>query len=112
MRQVEQIFRSTALLNPALAPSHPHIVVLLSATRVCLAGQARLKPSKISRSVEGAGDLRDLRQRGDRRGPAHLLNCSPCLGSAWGECSMLALLLHAHSQFLTVHLWRVELWLE
>ena len=43
---------------------------------------------------------------------AHLLSCSPCLGSAWGECSMLALLLHAHSQCLTVHLWRVELWLE
>ena len=45
---------------------------------------------------------------------AHLFSCSPCLGNAWGECSMLALLLHAHahSQCLTVHLWRVELWLE
>jgi hypothetical protein len=48
--QVEQIFRSTALLNPALALTHPHIVVLLSATRVCLTGQARPRPSKPSRS--------------------------------------------------------------
>ena len=70
MRQVEQISRSTALLNPALAPSHPNIVVLLSATRVCLAGQARPRPSARSRSG-GAGDLRDSRQRGTCRGPAH-----------------------------------------
>ena len=43
---------------------------------------------------------------------AHLLSCSPCLGSAWEQCSMLALLLHAHLPLVTVHLWRVELWLE
>ena len=82
MRQVEEIFRSTALLNPALAPSHPHIVVLLSATRVCLAGQARPRPSARSRSG-GAGDLRDLRERGYRRSPAH-----PML--AWHTCSAAA----------------------
>ena len=82
MRQVEQIFRSTALLNPALAPSHPYIVVLLSATRVCLAGQARPRPSARSRSG-GAGDLRDLRECGYRRSPAH-----PML--AWHTCSVAA----------------------
>jgi hypothetical protein len=43
---------------------------------------------------------------------AHLLSCSPCLGSAWGQCSMLTLLLHAHLPLVTVHLWRVVLWLE
>ena len=90
MRQVEQIFRSTALLNPALAPSHPNIVVLLSATRVCLAGQARPRPSARSRS----GGCRGLARFAPARilpGPctptaciAHLLSCSPCLGSAWG----------------------------
>ena len=118
MWQVEQIFRSTALLNPVLALTHPHIAVLLSVMRVCLAGQARPKPSAISRS----GGCRALRRFAPAQispGPctpnacmAHLFSCSPCLGSAWGECSMLALLLHAHSQCLTVHLWRVELWLE
>ena len=82
MRQVEQIFRSTALLNPALAPSHPNIVVLLSATRVCLAGQARPRPSARSRSG-GAGDLRDSRQRGTCRGPAHpLLALHTCSAAA------------------------------
>jgi hypothetical protein len=90
----------------------------LSVMRVCLAGQARPKPSAISRS----GGCRALRRFAPAQispGPctpnacmAHLFSCSPCLGSAWGECSMLALLLHAHSQCLTVHLWRVELWLE
>ena len=118
MWQVEQIFRSTALLSPVLALTHPHIAVLLSVMRVCLAGQARPKPSAISRS----GGCRALRRFAPAQispGPctpnacmAHLFSCSPCLGSAWGECSMLALLLHAHSQCLTVHLWRVELWLE
>jgi hypothetical protein len=43
--QVEQIFRSTALLNPALALTHPHIVVLLSATRVCLIDRSSASPA-------------------------------------------------------------------
>ena len=43
---------------------------------------------------------------------AHLFNCSPCQGSAWGQCCMLGLLLQAHLPLLTVHLWRVVLWLE
>lgn len=118
MRQLEQIFRSTALLNPALALTHPHIVVLLSATRVCLAGQARPKPSTRSRSGGWRGLARFAPARIPRGGCtptaciAHLFSCSPCLGSAWGQCCMLVLLLHAHLPLLTVHLWRVVLWLE
>jgi hypothetical protein len=67
---------STALLNPALALTRPHIAVLLSATRVCLAGQARPKPSTRSR-LEGGGDLRDLRQRGSEGGGLHT-HCLHC----------------------------------
>jgi hypothetical protein len=116
--QVEQIFRSTALLNPALALTHPHIVVLLSATRVCLTGQARPKPSTRSR-LEGGGDLRDLRQRGSGGGAAHpLLALHTCSAAApvcsvhGGGCCMLVLLLQAYLPLWTVHLWRVVLWLE
>ena len=118
MRQVEQIFRSTALLNPTLALTHPHIVVLLSATRVCLAGQARPRPSARSRSGGCRGLARFAPARRSQ-GPctpnacmAHLFSCSPCQGSAWGQCCMLGLLLQAHLPLLTVHLWRVVLWLE
>ena len=63
--------------------------------------------------------MRDLRRRGDRRGPAY-----PVL--AWHTCSAAApvwavhggsaaclfcFCMHIHN-ILTVHLWRVVLWLE
>ena len=88
MRQVEQISRSTALLNPALAPSHPNIVVLLSATRVCLAGQARPRPSARSRSG-GCRDLRRICASADLAGAlhTHCLHCTPAqLQPLSGQC--------------------------
>ena len=51
-RQVEQICRSTARLNPACPHEEPHTVVLVSPTRVRLAGQARARTSSTSRSEE------------------------------------------------------------
>ena len=90
MPQVDQIFRLTALLNPVLALTHPHIAVLLSVMRVCLAGQARPKPSAISRS----GGCRALRRFAPAQispGPctstaciAHLLSSRPLSGQCMG----------------------------
>ena len=108
MWQVEQIFRSTTLLNPVLALTHPHIAVLLSVMRVCLAGQARPKPSAISRSggcLVSAGHLEDLRQRRSCRGPAHpLLALHTCSAAAlvWAvhggsAACLLCFCMHIHN---------------
>ena len=101
-RQVEQICRSTARLNPACPHEEPHTVVLVSPTRVRLAGQARARTSSTSRSEEPIY-LVVLR----RRQSAHVLAtasvCSPpplwrlrcdcpCMGAVQHACGPLCML--------------------
>ena len=94
-RQVEQICRSTARLNPACPHEEPHTVVLVSPTRVCLVDQSRARTSSTSRSEEPIYWV-VLRRRQSAHVLASLL-CAPhppfgvgdAIAHAWGLCSML-----------------------
>jgi hypothetical protein len=55
MRQVEEIFRSTALLNPALAPSHPHISSCCSQRRASAWQVKRVRGRRRDRALEVPG---------------------------------------------------------
>ena len=92
--QVEQIFKPTARFDPTWPHEEPDIVVLVSATRVCLAGQTRDRTSSTSRSEEPIY-LVGLRRRQSAPVPATLV-CAPhphfgvgdAIAHAWGQCSM------------------------
>ena len=96
-RQVEQICRSTARLNPACPHEETHTVVLVSPTRVRLAGQARARTSSTSRSEEPIY-LVVLRRQQSAHVLATLL-CAPHppfgIGDGRCDCPCMGAVLHA-----------------